>query len=187
MKRLNNKMLDQFQHLYKYRIQFSSDTKIGYVNVTTMGNKNDAINLFLKHCRLQHPVVIDCKFLSIVIDKGGGSQIGTLTFEVNDEVVGTFSGEDKVIDVEVPTKMSQLVNDSSYITRDELTDELVDEIKQDIEEELGGKIETSKNKVQFITEEGSETEYPSTKAVIDYLSRHIMTEEEINEIINSNS
>ena len=39
MKRLTNKMLDQFQHLYKYRIQFSSDAKIGYVNVTTMGNK----------------------------------------------------------------------------------------------------------------------------------------------------
>lgn len=179
-------MLDQFQHLYKYRIQFSSDTKIGYVNVTTMGNKNDAINLFLKHCRLQHPVVIDCKFISIVIDKGGGGgQIGTLTFEVNDEVVGTFSGEDKVIEIEVPTKTSQLANDSSYITIDELTDELVDKIKQGIEEELGGKIETSKNKVQFITEEGSETEYPSTKAVIDYLSRHTMTEEEINEIINS--
>jgi hypothetical protein len=180
-------MLDQFQHLYKYRIQFSSDTKIGYVNVTTMGNKNDAINLFLKHCRLQHPVVIDCKFLSIVIDKGGGGQIGTLTFEVNDEIVGTFSGEDKVIDINVPNKMSQLVNDSSYITRDELTDELVEEIKQDIEKELGGKIETSQNKVQFITEEGSEIEYPSTKAIIDYISRHTITEEEINEIINSNS
>ena len=178
-------MLDQFQHLYKYRIQFSSDTKIGYVNVTTMGNKNDAINLFLKHCRLPHPVVIDCKFLSIVIDKGGGGQIGTLTFEVNDEVVGIFSGEDKVIDIEVPTKMSQLVNDSSYITRDELTNELVEEIKKDIEEQLGGNIETSQNKIQFITEEGSETEYPSTKAVIDYINRHTMTEEEINEIINS--
>ena len=139
-------MLDQFQHLYKYRIQFSSDTKIGYVNVTTMGNKNDAINLFLKHCRLPHPVVIDCKFLSIVIDKGGGGQIGTLTFEVNDEVVGIFSGEDKVIDIQVPTKMSQLVNDSSYITRDELTNELVDEIKKDIEDELGGEIEKSNNK-----------------------------------------
>ena len=112
-------MLDQFQHLYKYRIQFSSDTKTGYVNVTTVGSKNDAINLFLKHCRLQHPVVIDCKFLSIVVDKGGGGQIGTLTFEVNDEVVGTFSGEDKVIDIEVPTKTSQLINDSSFITRDD--------------------------------------------------------------------
>lgn len=179
-------MLSQFQHLYKYRIQFSSDTKIGYVNVTTMGNKNDAINLFLKHCRLQHPVVIDCKFLSIVIDKGGGEQIGTLTFEVNNEIVGIFSGEDKVIDIEVPTKMSQLVNDSSYITRDELSDELVEEIKKDIEE-LGGKIETSKNKVQFITEEGSETEYPSTKAVVNYINSHILTEEEINKIINSNT
>ena len=177
-------MLDQFQHLYKYRIQFSSDTKIGYVNVTTVGNKNDAINLFLKHCRLQHPVVIDCKFIGVVIDKNGGGQIGTLTFEVNDEVVGTFSGEDKVIDIVVPTKMSQLTNDSSYITRDELSDELVEEIKKDIEE-LGGKIETSQNKVQFITEEGSETEYPSTKAIIDYINRHTMTEEEINEIINS--
>ena len=186
MKILNNKMLDQFQRLYKYRIQFSSDTKIGYVNVTTMGNKNDAINLFLKHCRLPHPVVIDCKFISIVIDKGGGGQIGTLTFEVNNEVVGIFSGEDKVIDIEVPTKMSQLVNDSSYITRDELTNELVDEIKKDIEDELGGEIEKSNNKVQFISEEGSEIEYPTTKAVVDYINRHILTEEQINEIINSN-
>ena len=116
---------------------------------------------------------------------GGGGQIGTLTFEVNDEVVGIFSGEDKVIDIEVPIKMSQLVNDSSYITRDKLTDELVEEIKKDIEEQLGGNIETSQNKVQFITEEGSETEYPTTKAVIDYINRHTMTEEEINEIINS--
>jgi hypothetical protein len=83
--------------------------------------------------------------------------------------------------------MSQLTNDSSYITRDELTDELVDEIKKDIEEELGGEIETTNDKVQFISEEGSETEYPSTKAVIDYINRHIMTEEEINEIINAHS
>ena len=178
-------MLDQFQHLYKYRIQFSSDTKIGYVNVTTVGNKNDAINLFLKHCRLQHPVVIDCKFIGVVIDKNGGEQIGTLTFEVNDEVVGTFSGEDKVIDIVVPTKMSQLVNDSSYITRDDLTEELVEEIKKDIEEELGGEIETTNHKVQVITEEGSEVDYPSTKAVVDYLNSHIISEEEINEIINA--
>lgn len=180
-------MLDQFQHLYKYRIQFSSDTKIGYVNVTTVGNKNDAINLFLKHCRLQHPVVIDCKFIGVVIDKNGGGQIGTLTFEVNDEVVGTFSGEDKVIDIVVPTKMSQLTNDSSYITRDDLTEELVDEIKKDIEEELGGGIETTNHKVQVITEEGSEVDYPSTKAVVDYLNSHILSEEEINEIINAHS
>ena len=94
--------------------------------------------------------------------------------------------KDKVIDIEVPTKMSQLVNDSSYITRDELTNELVDEIKKDIEDELGGEIEKSNNKVQFISEEGSEIEYPTTKAVVDYINRHIITEEQINEIINSN-
>ena len=100
---------------------------------------------------------------------------------------GTFSGEDKVIDIVVPTKMSQLVNDSSYITRDDLTEELVEEIKKDIEEELGGEIETTNHKVQVITEEGSEVDYPSTKAVVDYLNSHILSEEDINEIINAHS
>lgn len=182
-------MLNQFQHLYKYRIQFSSDTKIGYVNITTVGNKNDAINLFLKHCRLQHPVVIDCKFIGVVVDKGCGGQIGTLTFEVNDEIVGTFSGEDKVIDIDIPTKTSQLTNDSSYITMDDITDELVEEIKKDIEEELGGEIETKSNKVQVITGEGSESEYPSTKAVVEYIdnSVSVIPEEKIDEIINGNN
>ena len=93
--------------------------------------------------------------------------------------------EHSLIDIVVPTKMSQLTNDSSYITRDDLTEELVDEIKKDIEEELGGGIETTNHKVQVITEEGSEVDYPSTKAVVDYLNSHILSEEEINEIINA--
>ena len=68
-------MLDQLQRLYKYRIQFSSDTKIGYINVTTVGNKADAINLFLKHCRLQHPSVIDCKLIGVSTEKNNGGGV----------------------------------------------------------------------------------------------------------------
>lgn len=179
-------MLDQFQRLYKYRIQFSSDTKIGYVNVVTVGNRNDAINIFLRHCRLQHPVVIDCKFIGVVIDKNGGGsgQIGTLTFEVNNEIVGTFSGEDKVIDISVPTKTSELTNDSSYITKEDISEDLIEQITKDIEESLGGKIESSTNKVQTITDGGSETDYPSTKAVVDYIDSRIMNESDVEKIIN---
>ena len=99
--------------------------------------------------------------------------------------VNQVVSEDKVIDIVVPTKMSQLTNDSSYITRDDITEDLVEEIKKDIEEELGGEIETTSHKVQVITEEGSEVDYPSTKAVVDYLNSHIISEEEINEIINA--
>ena len=86
--------------------------------------------------KVQIRSVISFKYSTNSIDKNGGGQIGTLTFEVNDEVVGAFSGEDKVIDIVVPTKMSQLTNDSSYITRDDITEDLVEEIKKDIEETL---------------------------------------------------
>ena len=177
-------MLDQFQYLYKYRIQFSSDTQIGYVTVITVGTKADAINLFLKHCRLQHPVVIDCKFMSVIVDKGGGGgTVGTLTFEVNGEVVGTFDGANKTIGISVPTKMSELQNDSSYITKDDISEELVDEIKQDVERELSTKIELAENKVQEIGEVGSAVEYPSTAAVIKYIDERIMTADDVIKII----
>ena len=72
---------------------------------------------------------------------------------------------------------------------DDITDELVEEIKKDIEEELGGEIETKSNKVQVITGEGSESEYPSTKAVVEYIdnSVSVIPEEKIDEIINGNN
>jgi hypothetical protein len=181
-------MLEQFKHPYKYKIQFSSDTQIGYVNVITFGTKADAINLFYKHCRLKNPNVIDCKFIGVVLDyEGGGGEIGTLTFQVNGETVGTFDGEDKLIDITVPTKMSQLVNDASYITRDDISEELVEEIKQEIEQELGGEIETKSNKVQVISEHSTEEEYPSAKAVYEYIESCVMTEEDVQRIIEGNS
>lgn len=65
-------MLEIFKHVFKYKIQFTSDTEIGSVNITTVGSKDDAINIFLKHCRLKNPVVTDCKVVSVTKEKAEG-------------------------------------------------------------------------------------------------------------------
>jgi hypothetical protein len=80
-----------------------------------------------------------------------------------------------------------LVNDASYITRDDISEELVEEIKQEIEQELGGEIETKSNKVQVISEHSTEEEYPSAKAVYEYIESCVMTEEDVQRIIEGNS
>ena len=79
--------------------------------------------------------------------------------------------------------MSELQNDSSYITKDDISEELVDEIKQDVERELSTKIELAENKVQEIGEVGSAVEYPSTAAVIKYIDERIMTADDVIKII----
>jgi len=177
-------MLDQFKTLYKYKIQFSSDTQIGYVNVVTFGKKSDAINLFLKYCRLKNPQVIDCKFIGVIVDKDGGGSIGTLTMEVNGEVVGEFSGESTTIEIGVPTKTSELINDSSFITPDNIPEEVVDEIAREIEEEFMPIVEKKENKVQEIDENSTEDQYPSAKAVYDLIEKLSMSDEELYDIIN---
>ena len=105
----------------KYRIQFCTNdlSDIGYCYVVAL-SQTEAINAFLKHSRISGVKVVDCKFVGIVVFDDSSTTVDPLVITVNGEVIGTYSGKSETIEIDVPTKTSQIDNDSDFVPASEL-------------------------------------------------------------------
>jgi hypothetical protein len=179
-----------FSKLYKkYKLQFVTKdlSDIGYVNIIAM-SKQEAINAFLKHSRLKDVKVVDCKFIGIVLFDDGSATVQPLTMQVNGETIGTYTGAQETINIPVPTKTSQLTNDSGFVDSSalgDITEEVADMVMADLADKIIMKTDVSTNFTDADVDD--DTKIPTIGSVVRYVNQCILTEEQVKEIIDQYS
>lgn len=171
---------------FKYRIQFLSieQSSGGFVNIVSL-TKERAVEIFLKYCGLKNPKVIDVKCIGVFpIDKGEPATVQPLTIQVNGQDVGTYVGEEKIIDIPVPTKTSQLTNDSGFVDSSAL-DGLEEKVTQDVIEAIGDDV-ISKDDVStaFSLDDIDSDKIPTIGAVVKYIEECVVDSSTIQQIID---
>lgn len=115
-------------------------------------------------------IYIDDKkdFLNIPRSYNGGDMSNYPTREETQQMIDESIGE-----LDIPTKVSELDNDSKFVTEERLDEDVSKKAdKSYVEDELAGK-EDKRNKTQQLTDRSTDVEYPSAKAVYDYIGAAI--------------
>jgi hypothetical protein len=175
---------------FKYRLNFVaiSSSQCGFVNIIAT-SKDEAQRIFLKFCKLKDVKIIDIKLIGLVpLDDQPVATVQPLTIQVNGQDIGTYTGEEMSMNIPVPTKTSQLINDSSFVDASAL-DGLEQKVTEDVLDDLGDEVLTKEIVMDEFTDDDidKENKIPSVAAVVKYILNSLMTEDDVRRIIEENT
>ena len=171
---------------FKYRLNFISITEnaCGFVNIIST-SKEEAQRIFLKFCKLKDVKIIDIKCIGLLpLDDQPSATVQPLTIQVNGQDIGTYTGEEMTMNIPVPTKTSQLTNDSGFVDSSAIQG-LSEEIEQAVLEDLDPVI-VKKDDVStaFSLDDIDSDKIPTIGSVVKYIETCVVDSSTIQQIID---
>ena len=172
---------------YKYRLNFVSLTSqaCGFINIIAT-SKDEAQRIFLKYCKLKDVKIIDIKLIGLIpLDEQPVATVQPLTLQVNGEDIGTYTGEEMTMNIFVPTKTSQILNDSGFIDSSSVAD-LESRVTEDVLNALGDDVLTKDMVMDEFTIDDidKDDKIPSVGAVVKYIETCTVDASTIQQIID---